>query len=272
MQHIIYFLIKNKYFLLFLFLELIAISLTIQSHSYHRSKLINSSNVLVGTVYENLNSLENYLYLKKYNEELLEENTKLKNLLSSSNPKNASILFSKIDSLTYRQKYTYLAANIIKNSYSKANNRLTIDRGEKDGITPELGVVSSKGIIGITTNVSSNYAVVMSVINETTRINAKLKNNASYGTISWNGGDYNVVQLEDLPVQANIKVGDTIITGGRSTIFPEGILIGTIKAYEKGSNKYSNIDVRLFNDMSAIYHINVITNMDKQEIKELENE
>lgn len=272
MQHIIHFLIRNKYFLLFLFLELIAISLTIQSHSFHRSKLINSSNVLVGTVYNNLNSWSNYLYLKTFNEELLEENTRLKNLVSASNTKKPASVLSSIDSLVYKQKYNYIAANIIKNSYSKANNRLTINRGKKDGVIPELGVVSSKGIIGIVTNVSSSYAVVMSVINEITRINAKLKNKTHYGTISWNGDNYNIVQLEDLPIQTNIKVGDTIVTGGRSTIFPEGILIGAVKEYEIGNNKYSNINIQLFNDMSAIYHINVITNMDKQEIKELENE
>ena len=272
MQHIISFLINNKYFLLFLFLEIIAVSLTIQSHSYHRSKFINSSNFITGSLYSNFNSFNNYVNLKSQNEQLLEENTKLKNLLSQNDGSYTSTKSQRIDSLVYNKRYQYLSARIINNNYTKTNNRLTINRGSKDGIKAELGVVSSKGIVGITTNVSSNYAVIMSIINENSQINVKLLNNHHFGTLTWNGKDYNTCQLEDLPRQTNIKVGDTIITGGKSTIFPEGILVGTIKDFEVLNNNYKIVNVQLFNDMSAIYHVNIITNLDKKEIKTIENE
>ena len=272
MQHIVYFLTKNKYFLLFLFLEIIAISLTIKSHSYHRSKLINSSNFITGSIYNNFNSINNYFYLKTYNDELLEENTKLKNLISSNNKKQAVKKLNSLNSLIYNNKYEYISAKVIKNDFTKANNRLTINRGKNDGVTTELGVISSKGIIGVTTNVSNKYATVMSIINENTRINAKPFRDNHYGTLTWNGSDYNTLQLEDLPIQTNIKIGDTIITGGKSTIFPEGILVGKIKDFKINNNKYEIINVSLFNDMSAIYYINIITNIDKQEINDLENE
>ncbi len=272
MQHIISFLINNKYFLLFLFLEIIAVSLTIQSHSYHRSKFINSSNFITGSIYNNFNSFNNYVNLKSQNEQLLKENTKLKNLLSQNDKLSTSKKPQRIDSLIYNKKYQYLSARIINNNYTKSNNRITINRGKNDDVRPELGVVSSNGIIGITTNVSSNYAVVMPVINENSRINVKLLNNNHFGTLTWNGMDYNTCQLEDLPRQTNIKIGDTIITGGKSTIFPEGILVGRIKDFKTSNNNYEIVNVELFNDMSAIYHVNIITNLDKKEIKTLENE
>ena len=272
MQHIISFLINNKYFLLFLFLEIIAVSLTIQSHSYHRSKFINSSNFITGSIYNNFNSFNNYVNLKSQNEQLVEENTKLKNLLSQNNDDFSNLKSNKIDSLVYNKKYHYLSARIINNNYTKSNNRLTINRGENDGVTPELAVVSSRGIIGITTNVSSNYAIVMPVINENSKINVKLLNNNHFGTLTWNGNDFNTCQLEDLPRQTNIKVGDTIITGGKSTIFPEGILVGAIKDFKITNNNYKNVNIALFNDMSAIYHVNIISNSNKKEIKQLENE
>ena len=272
MQHIISFLINNKYFLLFLFLEIFAVSLTIQSHSYHRSKLINSSNYVTGSIYENFNTFNDYLNLKPQNEQLLEENTKLKNLLSKTEGNTLNIKKSRIDSLSFKNNYQYFSANVINNNYTKTNNRLTLNKGVKDGITPELGVISSKGIIGITTNVSSNYAVVMPIINENSKINVKLLNNNHFGTLTWNGVDYNTCQLEDLPRQTNIKVGDTIITGGKSTIFPEGIMVGTIKDFKISNNNYKTINIALFNDMSAIYHVNIIKNLDKEEIKTLENE
>jgi len=272
MQHILSFLFKNKFFILFLFLEIVALSLTIQSHSYHRSKFINSANVITGGIYDNFNHLDHYLNLKTFNEQLAKENTTLKNKLSELLSKDNQTSVSRIDSLKYNAKYKYINAHIIKNEYFKSNNRLTINKGVKDGVTSELGVVSSKGIVGIVTNTSAHYAVVMPVINENSRINAKFLHNNHFGTLTWNGEDYNTVQLEDLPIQTKVKVGDTIITGGKSTIFPEGILIGRVKDFKLKNNKYDKINITLFNDMSALYHINIIKNLDKKEILELENE
>ena len=74
----------------------------------------------------------------------------------------------------------------------------------------------------------------------------------------------------DLPIQADIKQGDTIITGGRSTIFPKGIPVGIISDFIKKNNSYKSINIKLFNDMSAIGPVNIITNFDKEEINNLE--
>ena len=91
-----------------------------------------------------------------------------------------------------------------------------------------------------------------------------------YGSLSWNNKDYNTVQLLDLAIQANIKIGDTIVTGGKSTIFPEGIPVGTIKDFKTKNNNYDFINISLFNDMSSIGFVEIILNLDKEEIKELE--
>ena len=270
MQQIISFLIKNKYFLLFFFLEIIAFSLTVQNHSYHRSKFINSSNYITGSIYANLNSINDYFHLKEYNNQLAEENVKLKNLISQANTRKTTNQFTKLDSLIYKQKYTYIKANVSKNDYTKNNNFLTLNKGKNHGVSNDLGVITSKGIVGIVVNVSSKYANVMSILNENSRINAKLLNNPHFGALTWNGKDYNTLQFEDLPRQANIKIGDTLITGGRSTIFPKGILIGTIKDFSIKNNNYQAVNIHLFNDMSAINHVNIVTNLDKKEIKALE--
>jgi rod shape-determining protein MreC len=251
-------------------LELIAISLTIQNHSFHKSKFINSSNRLTGFIYDEFNIIESYSNLKKENDLLLKENTKLSNLLNRS--KKVVILRPKIviDSFRYQQKYKYIDAVVINNQYTKATNYLTIDKGEKDSIFQDNGVVNSKGIIGIVTNTSNNYAKVMSILNENTRINARLKKNHHFGTITWNGKDYKTVQFEDIPIQANIKLMDTIITDGKSSIFPEGIPIGTVSNIKIKNNRFNKIDVTLFNDMTAVKYVQVITNLDKNEIKTIE--
>ena len=270
MHRIISFLIRYKYFLLFLMLELIAISLTIQNHSFHKSKFINSSNSVTGFIYDRFNIIESYSNLRKENKLLLKENIQLKNSLNKSN--KLVILRPKIviDSLLFQQKYRYIDAIVINNEFVKATNYLTINKGEKDSVYQDNGVINSKGIIGIVTNTSKHYAKVMSILNENTRINARLKKNHHFGTITWNGKDYKQVQLEDIPIQANIRLNDTIITDGKSSIFPEGIPIGVVSNIKIKNNRFDKIDVQLFNDMSAVKYVEVITNLDKNEIKNLE--
>ena len=271
MQQIVHFIIKYKYFLFFLLLEFIAISFTIQSHSYHKSKFVNSANFITGGIHKRINSFKEYTHLKVYNEQLLEENTRLKNILSLKLKDSSVNDFEVIDTIKYSQKYRYLLAKVIHNQYHTKYNYLTIDKGSIKGVKPDQGVINSKGIIGITNSVSNNYATVLSILNENSKINVKLLNSFHFGTLEWNGNDYNVLQLVDLPIQANINKSDTIITGGKSTIFPEGIPVGYVLDFSKENNSYKYINIRLFNDMSAIGPVTIINNFDKKEINTLED-
>ena len=271
MQQIVHFIIKYKYFLFFLLLEFIAILFTIQSHSYHKSKFVNSANFITGGIHKRINSFKEYTHLKVYNEQLLEENTRLKNILSLKLNDSSVNDYEVIDTLKYSQKYRYLLAKVIHNQYHKKYNYLTIDKGSIKGVKPDQGVINSKGIIGIINSVSNNYATVLSILNENSKINVKLLNSFYFGTLEWNGKDYNVLQLVDLPIQANINKNDTIITGGKSTIFPEGIPVGYVLDFIKENNSYKYINIRLFNDMSAIGPVTIINNFDKKEINTLED-
>lgn len=270
MQQIISFLDKNKLFILFLLLEVFAVIFTIQSHSFHKSKFVNSANFLSGGIYNKINSFKELLYLKKENERLNEENVYLKNLLGLEDTEVVQHDLTVVDTLKYKQKYSYTAAKVINNNYRKNNNYLTINKGANQGLGSDQGVINSKGIVGITKSVSGNYATVLSILNVNSRINAKLLNSDHYGSLSWDNLDYNIVQLLDLPIQADIYRGDTVVTGGKSTIFPEGIPIGTIKDFKTLNNNYEYINILLFNDMSSIGNIQVIKNFDKTEIQTLE--
>ena len=133
-----------------------------------------------------------------------------------------------------------------------------------------MAVINSKGIIGITEHVSKNYSRVQSILNTNSKINAKLKNNSYFGSLAWNGLDYNTVQLLDIPRQAIVKIGDTIITGGMSSIFPEGVPIGKVINIKEEATIKRVINIRLFNDMSNLKNIYVIKDFDKEEIMNLE--
>jgi len=268
MQQIISFLDKNKFFILFLLLETFALIFTIQSHSYHTSKFVSSANFISGSIYNKINNLEEFVLLKEENSRLAEENVRLKNLFHLPEKVHTQIAFMSADTL--QQKYYFTAAKVINNNYHNNNNYLTINKGRFDKIKPDLGVVNSKGIIGITKNISTNYATVLSILNVNSRINVKLLNNHYFGSLSWDNKHYNTVQLLDIPIQASINIGDTIVTGGKSTIFPEGIMVGTIKNFKTKNNHYEYINITLFNDMASIGFVEVINNFDTLEIKTLE--
>ena len=251
-------------------LQFIALAFTFNNLNFHKSKYVNSANALTGGLYQKVSNISNYFSLQQANTALLEENTRLRNFLQQEVKSSFTSDSIVIDTLKYHQNYTYISAKIINNNYSKAFNFVTINKGENDGLSKEMAVVNGKGVIGITDNTSSNYTRVQSILNKNSKLNARLKN-GYFGTLKWNGLDYNIVQLIDIPRQAPVKVGDTIETGGKSSIFPEGILIGTVfKIYNKKTLD-NTIDVKLFNDMSTIKSVYVIKNLHKEEIKSLEN-
>lgn len=270
MQQLIYFFQKFKYFLFFLLLTFISLGLTFNNLNFHKSKFVNSANSVTGGLFSTTSNISEYLGLKSENKLLAEENTRLKNQLEKKSTIGFYSDSTVIDTLNYMQKFTYTSAKIINNNYSKDFNFLTINRGENQGIQKEMAVINSRGIIGITDNTSGNYARVQSILNRNSKINARLKNSNYFGSLGWGGDDYNVVQLSDIPRQAPLKIGDTIETGGKSTIFPEGILIGTISKINKGNTTDNNVDVTLFNDMSNLGYVFVIKNLHKKEINTLE--
>ena len=269
MQQIIFFFLRNKNFLLFSILFLTAISLTINSHSFHNTRFMSSANFLSGRIYTAKSNVTSYFGLKKYNQILHDENMLL--LKELEHYKTLSIIEKK-DSCMLPVKYEFIAARVINNTYSKSKNLLTINKGSNDGLRIDMGVITSNGVVGIVNTVSKKYATVQSILNTNSQINARLKNSNHFGSLTWNAKTPNVVQLIDINRLAPVKVGDTIITDGKSTIFPEGIFIGTIKAYEMGENDSYHLDIQLFNDMTSVKHVYVIENADAEEIQLLEKE
>lgn len=223
--------------------------------------------MISGTIYSIKNDIIGYFGLRKEIKKLAEENAELRRTIQLY----GSNTIPYQDSSLAFYKYTYTWAEVINNNFSGTKNNLTINKGSKDSLHIDLGVVSSKGIVGIINNLSEKYATVQSILNTKSQINSKLKNSQHFGTLVWDTKDPNIVQLIDIPRLASIAVGDTVVTGGMSTIFPKGILIGSIKNFslEKDENYY-HVNVELFNDMTDLKNVYIIDNIDREEIKTLE--
>ncbi len=270
MQQIINFIFKNSTRLLFLLLLITSLTLVIQSHSYHRSKVVNSANMVTGSVYEEINEVKTYFSLKTQNDKLAQENATLRRILF--NKKDSTTVLKK-DSLKGYDKIDVIQSKVINNTYNTSENYLTINSGSLQGIKEDMGVVSSQGIVGIIEKTSPKYATILSVLNIKSQINAKVKRTNHFGSLIWNAKNAGYVQLIDIPRLASVKKGDTVVTGGRSTIFPENIPVGIIdKIYVDTETNYYTLNVRLFNDMTNLNHIYVISNKESEEINKLEAE
>ncbi|MFV5702900.1 rod shape-determining protein MreC [Flavobacterium sp. XS2P12] len=268
MQQIFNFIFKNSNRLLFLLLLGISLVLTIQSHSFHRSKIISSANFLTGGVYEKINSANEYLNLKTQNDALALENAALKSQLFNRKDTTA---VQKLDSLKGVKAKDIIVSKVIHNSYNVHENYLTLNSGELQGIKSDMGVINSLGIVGIIDNTSPHYSTVISILNKKSQINAKIKKSNHFGSLIWNGKSTGFVQLIDVPRLAAIRKGDTIVTGGQSVIFPENINIGTIsKIYTDNQTNYYTLDIKLFNDMTNLGHVYIIKSKDREELINLE--
>ena len=288
MQQIIDFIIRKKDVVVYLILLIFSLTLVFNSNYFHKSKVLIFSNSIANYSTENFNYLNEYFELKKINSSLLEENLVLKNQLEKIN-KNISL-----DSLT-NINFSYKNAKVISNNLSSFKNRLVINKGIKDGLKTEMGVISSDGIVGIIDNTTKRYSSIMSILNIEMKINAKVKRTEHFGTLEWDGFDTRHLTLNDISETAKIKVGDSIITGGMSLIFPEGINIGTVSKIisqnETHSNtkgraikisvrddsvidydireNYLNIEVKLHNDMSNLNNVYIIESFNKKEFQKL---
>ncbi|MCJ7466336.1 MAG: rod shape-determining protein MreC [Maribacter sp.] len=267
MQQIINFVIRYKNFLLYICLLTLSLVFTIRSHSYHQSRFFNSANYVSGRIYETSNNFFSYFGLDEENSKLIEENKRLRDELFNMGFADSVPLDST------KRQYTIIIGKVIKNSYANPRNYITINKGRKDSIKPDMGVITDKGILGIVENTSQNFTTVQSILNENSNINAKIKGTNNFGSLIWDTKDYNIVQLIDIPRMVPLTIGDTIVTGAMSSIFPENIPIGTIKKYDlDNSNSLYTIQVALFNDMTNISYVYIIENKRRPEIIQLQSE
>ena len=258
----------NAFFLLIIFFT-ISLVMMVNNNSYQRASVWNSSNQLIGTIYERVNELRSYLVLGKTNDSLAAENARLKNLLKSSFFSD-SIKKVSVNDTILKQQYTYTVARVINNSIRQKNNYITINRGKKHGIQKGMGVTTSTGIVGIVLNVSENFSTIRSLLHSETKISASV--NGNIGSLIWGEGnnDSRVAILKDIQGHLIIKKGSRVTTSEFS-LFPQGTNIGVVsRTGFKSGDSSLDIEVKLDTDFSALQYVYVINNLLSMEQVSLE--
>lgn len=244
--------------LLFVLLELLSLSFVIRFNNYQRVMFFNSSNSIAGRVYERSANIGDYFKLQKINDKLAAENAELRGKLQSIRESDIFLqAHGPIDSNIVHA----IPAKVINNSINKLNNYITLNKGYKDGVQQDMGVIGPDGIVGVVVNVSRNYSTVLSVLNEKWSINSKLQKSNNFGSLRWDGKDSRVAVLTEIPYNVIVAVEDTIVTSGLSTIFPDGIMIGkAIKIENNQGDNFQKIWVQLSTDFNSLDYVEVIKN------------
>lgn len=243
---------------------------------FHEAVFMNVAGEVTGRISKQYNSVEYYFQLKKANARLVEENSRLRNLLKQDFllPDTATQLVVdsiKIDSLEAFRRYLYFPAKVINNSVTAQTNYLTISRGAKQGLAKDMAVVSPSGIVGTIVNVSENMATIMSLLHRQSRVSASLLKSGETGSVEWDGKDPQLLTFRNIPKSIPVKEGDTVVTSRYST-FPPDQLIGTVTeiGHQDGSNFYV-LKLKPTTNFLNIQFVYAVKNLQKKEQDELEN-
>lgn len=274
MSELVAFLIRHSKWFVFAFFVVISCMLLFHDDPYRQHLYLTSAGRMATTAYKSANNVTSYFNLHEINEDLNRRNADLQSEIVR--------LQQRIDLMT-EQGYTdtlvidsgvsnfdFIVAHVINNSVAHPYNYITINKGSKDGIKPELGVVDQNGVVGIVSNAGPTSARVISLLNPHFRLSCKIKRTDYFGSLVWDGNQPDEAMLEDLPRHTVFKPGDTIVTNGYSSVFPAGLPVGIVVDDNTEHNQnFFKLKVKLLTDFTTLSNVQVIVNNKAEELKAL---
>lgn len=262
MRALIDLIIHNKHWFVFLLLEVISLAFLFSYNGYQKSVLFTTANDVVGTTYNVISSITSYLHLQEVNQDLEKTNEQLREEVYEMRQQLEAIQQDSTKRMpALPLKYDVVSAQVINMTIHKANNLITINKGEVDGIRPEMGVICSRGVIGIVYMTSRHYSIVMPLLNVNSKISCRLRDSEYFGSLIWQRGYVNIAYVTNVPRHAQVKENEIVETNGYSDIFPPGLPIGVVQHIGDSPDGMSYfLRVRLFVNFSTLREVSVITN------------
>lgn len=277
MRNLIDFLWRHSSWIVFAFYVVISCVLLFDRNPYQRSVYFSSANRVAVVVYDLQSEVTSYLGLRKANRDLQLRNGELEmevvNLKAQLNRYRSAAGADTIPADSVLHDYDFVVARVVNNSVAQINNYITLDKGRAEGIKPEMGVVDQNGVVGIVNVVGEHHAVAISVLNPKLRLSCKVKGSDYFGSLVWDAVNPRYAVLEEMPRHVEFAPGDTIVTSGYSSVFPEGLMVGIISDYKKQrDDNFYALRVELSTDFGGLGYVRVISNRMKEEQDKLEKE
>lgn len=275
MHELFSFFIKNSKWFLFAVYVALSCTLLFNRNPYQHHIYLTTANSAVAAVYGVSNEVYSYFNLRQTNEDLNERNAQLQSELVAMREKYINLTESILaDTSTLEEpmrRFEFIVAHVISNSVAKPYNYITINKGLADGIKPEMGVIDQNGVVGIVNVVGPHSARIISVLNPNLQLSCKIKGNDNFGSLVWEGNDPEIAILQELPRHTVYAPGDTIVTSGYSSVFPEGVPVGVVvDDFGQKNDNFFTLKIKLFTDFTKLSNVQVIINSQLEELNELE--
>ena len=262
-------------FLLFIAIEAICIAMASSNGIVQQYTIVGKVRDIQAVIWNAGNRIKAYSGLKMVNSDLaaqnqmlVEENIKLRQQISEI--KGEALADSLLASgFLSDNSFQYDWAKVIKNSSNTPHNFIIINKGKKDGITEDMGVITPNGVVGIIRAVGNNHAYIHSLLNTKQHVSAKIGNNNAFGPLSWDGNSVDYATLNEIPQHVTVTPGDTVYTSGYSSFFPPDIPVGTAESSKIVNGMHRAVKVKLLQDFRLLDYVIVVKNNNFQEIEKL---
>ena len=274
MRNLLNFLFRYNHCIVFVLLQGVSFLLLFSFNNYQHSRFFTLANAFVGKIYEATRAVTSYFDLQRQNEVLMERNIWLEQQLLLADKRLKEMEEANTTSWpaeTTTTMFQSYKAGVIKNSLNRADNYITLNQGSLAGIKPDMGVIGPNGVVGIVYKTSPHYSLVISLLSSKSNLSCKIAGNEYFGFLQWEGDDSRYAYLKDLPRHAEFAIGDTIVTSGFSTVFPQGMMVGVIEEANDTNDGLSFLlKIKLATDFGKLRNVHVLAREGIEEQKLLE--
>ncbi len=265
---------RNQYilylinFIVFILLETVALRLISHNSVLQRTELVKSISTVTNVFSGGAGNISRYFSLGKVNRRLAEENVQLRR--ENDRLQAALSDLAVPDSLlTESPLFDYIPALVVSNSTDRLHNILIINKGKRDGIAADMGVVTDRGIVGYILSAGEKYSKVSSILDIDNMASGTLTGSNTFGVIQWDGKTARRTVMHDIPVHTVFSEGDTVVSSGYSLIYPPGIPVGTVSGQMLRDGVNYDLTIDLFEEFSRLRQVYVVSRRDIQELNDL---
>jgi len=162
-----------------------------------------------------------------------------------------------------------VAAQVIGSSGSEQSRSVYIDKGTRDGIKPDMAVITADGVVGKVLRVFHSTSLVLLIDDQSSGVGALLEKSRVQGVLK--GTPSGEVILEKVTSDEQVQAGEPVLTSGGDRIFPKGLRVGTVSKISSGADLFLNIRVKPAADLSKLEEVLVVTKVEEKEIAPSQN-
>ena len=268
MYRLVEFIRRSYVTILFVVLEIVAVSIYMRSTPYTRARILSKVYAVTGGVATLRSNIVSYFSLAKENRLLTE---RIAQLERETVALREAVIDSELSDEDF--DFDFIPAQLVANTVNRTYNYMMLNKGAADGVTPESAVVTAAGaVVGYILECSDHYASAVSILNPSFRTSGRIEGSEYSGSIEWRGGSPYEVTLCEVSKYAELEIGQQVVTTGFSHYFAPGMPIGTISGFELDETRtYYTANVRLAADMSRLQNVLIIKNEDIDEMKSLDD-